>query len=45
MINPPWQFDVFATQILQYLANVLKPEDAPVMPLDDMAVVKWLVGE
>lgn len=45
VINPPWQFDVFATQILQYLANVLKPEDAPVMPLDDMAVVRWLVGE
>lgn len=45
LINPPWQFDHHAKQILQTLAPILKPKDAPTMALDEMAVVKWLVGE
>lgn len=45
VINPPWQFDEYAKDILQTLAPILKPADAPAMSLDEMAVVKWLVGE
>ena len=45
VINPPWQFDTHAGEILRFLAPILKPENAPVMKLEDMAVVKWLVGE
>ena len=45
IINPPWQFDEYAKEILQTLAPILKPADAPKMSLDDMAVVKWLVDE
>ncbi|MDO5051109.1 MAG: 23S rRNA (adenine(2030)-N(6))-methyltransferase RlmJ [Moraxella equi] len=45
IINPPWQFDEHAKAILQTLAPILKPKDAPAMSMDDMAVVKWLVGE
>ena len=45
IINPPWQFDVHAKEILQTLAPILKPADAPAMNIEDMAVVKWLVGE
>lgn len=45
IINPPWQFDERADEILKYLAPILKPSDAPAMPLDEMAVVKWNVGE
>ncbi|MFB6348266.1 23S rRNA (adenine(2030)-N(6))-methyltransferase RlmJ [Moraxella sp. ZJ142] len=45
VINPPWQFDEHAKQIVEFLAPILKPTDAPAMPLDKMAVVKWLVGE
>lgn len=45
IINPPWQFDEYAKDILQALAPVLKPQDAPAMSMDDMVVVKWLVGE
>lgn len=45
VINPPWQFDESAKQILQYLAPILRPADAPKMTLDEMAVVKWNVGE
>ncbi|MDO4441263.1 MAG: 23S rRNA (adenine(2030)-N(6))-methyltransferase RlmJ [Moraxella sp.] len=45
IINPPWQFDEYAKEILQTLAPILKPKDAPAMSIDEMAVVKWLVGE
>ena len=45
IINPPWQFDEHAKEILQTLAPILKPADAPVMSMDDTVVVKWLVGE
>lgn len=45
VINPPWQFDVYALEILQYLATILKPQNSPAMSLEEMASVKWLVGE
>ncbi|UNU72817.1 23S rRNA (adenine(2030)-N(6))-methyltransferase RlmJ [Moraxella nasovis] len=45
IINPPWQFDEHAKDILQFLAPILRPADAPSMSVDEMAVVKWLVGE
>ncbi|MDO4427545.1 MAG: 23S rRNA (adenine(2030)-N(6))-methyltransferase RlmJ [Moraxella sp.] len=45
LINPPWQFDTKATQILTHLAPLLKPADAPAMTLDEMVKVSWLVGE
>ena len=45
IINPPWQFDEHAKEILQTLAPILKPADAPAMSMDDTVVVKWLVGE
>lgn len=45
IINPPWQFDDNAKQILTYLSKVLKPTNAPSMPDEQMVVVKWLVGE
>ncbi|WP_323842104.1 MULTISPECIES: 23S rRNA (adenine(2030)-N(6))-methyltransferase RlmJ [unclassified Moraxella] len=45
IINPPWQFEEHAKNILQTLAPILKPKDAPAMTIDEMVVVKWLVGE
>ncbi len=45
VINPPWQFNDDAQEILDYLAPILKPENAPQMSLGSMAVVQWLVGE
>ncbi|OOS04614.1 23S rRNA (adenine2030-N6)-methyltransferase [Moraxella cuniculi DSM 21768] len=45
IINPPWQFDIHAQEILQYLAPILQPDNAPAMPIEQMAVVQWLVGE
>lgn len=45
IINPPWQFADAAQEILEFLAPILKPVDAPQMSLGEMAVVKWLVGE
>lgn len=45
VINPPWQFDGHAKEILTYLATILKPSNAPAMSLDEMVVIKWLVGE
>lgn len=45
VINPPWQFDEAASQILQYLAPILHPANSPAMSLEEMAVVKWNVGE
>lgn len=45
VINPPWQFDEKALEILTFLAPILKPDNAPPMTTDDMAVVKWLVHE
>lgn len=45
LINPPWQFDSHAKEILDYLAPILQPKDAPSMPIDEMSVVSWNVGE
>ncbi|OOR88848.1 23S rRNA (adenine(2030)-N(6))-methyltransferase RlmJ [Moraxella caviae] len=45
VINPPWQFDENAKEILEFLAPILKPDNAPAMKLEEMAKVKWLVGE
>lgn len=45
IINPPYEFDKHAKEILQTLAPILKPSDAPHMSMEDMAVTKWLVGE
>ncbi len=45
VINPPWQFDERAQEILDYLAPILQPNDAPSMHLGQMAKVTWLVGE
>ena len=45
IINPPWQFDDHAKEILIFLAPILKPSDAPPMSMDEQVVVKWLVGE
>lgn len=44
LINPPWQFDVHAQAILQYLAEALKMPHAPAMPLAQSVQVKWLVA-
>ena len=41
VINPPWQFDVFATQILQYLANVL---NLKMHLLCHLMIWQWLNG-
>lgn len=45
IINPPWQFDVHAKNIQQYLWPLLKVKDAPVMPQEQTVKVQWLVGE
>ncbi|MPX28456.1 23S rRNA (adenine(2030)-N(6))-methyltransferase RlmJ [Moraxella catarrhalis] len=45
VINPPWQFADNAQEIIEFLAPILKPKDAPQMTLGEMAVVKWLVAE
>ncbi|OOR82742.1 23S rRNA (adenine(2030)-N(6))-methyltransferase RlmJ [Moraxella canis] len=45
VINPPWQFADHAQEIIEFLAPILKPQDAPQMSLGEMAVVKWLVSE
>ncbi len=44
LINPPWQFDQHAKEILTYLAPLLKPNNSPIQP-NDMVTIKWLVGE
>ena len=45
VINPPWQFADNAQEVIEFLAPILKPKDAPQMTLGEMAVVKWLVAE
>lgn len=44
VINPPYEFDKHAKQILDYLAPRLKPSDSP-LNTNAMCEVKWLVGE
>ncbi|PNK60112.1 23S rRNA (adenine(2030)-N(6))-methyltransferase RlmJ [Psychrobacter sp. FDAARGOS_221] len=45
IINPPWQFDRHAREILNFLQPLLRPEDAPQMPQSQAVGVRWLVGE
>lgn len=45
VINPPWQFDVHAAQILDYLQPILQHPDSPPIAKDARTQVRWLVGE
>lgn len=45
IINPPWQFDNQAREILRFLQPALKVADAPNMTPDSATNVRWLVGE
>ncbi|MEJ6069845.1 23S rRNA (adenine(2030)-N(6))-methyltransferase RlmJ, partial [Psychrobacter sp. 16-Bac2893] len=45
VINPPWQFDNQAREILRFLQPVLKVADAPDLTPDSATTVRWLVGE
>lgn len=45
IINPPYQFNVAAFDILDYLAPILKDREAPPMSPSEQVNVEWLVGE
>ena len=45
IINPPWQFDNHAREILRFLQPILKVADAPNLSPDSATNVRWLVGE
>ncbi len=45
IINPPYQFNVAAFDILNYLAPILKDREAPPMSPSEQVNVEWLVGE
>lgn len=45
IINPPWQFDSKAREILRFVQPLLKSVDAPEMTPDSATNVRWLVGE
>lgn len=45
IINPPWQFDNHARDILRFLQPILKAADAPNLSPDSATNVRWLVGE
>ena len=45
VINPPWQFDNHAREILRFLQPALKVADAPDLTPDSATNVRWLVGE
>lgn len=45
IINPPWQFDSKAEEILQYLQPILQHPDSPQMSVEQRVKVQWLVGE
>jgi len=45
IINPPWQFDSKAREILRFIQPLLKSADAPEMTPDSATNVRWLVGE
>ncbi len=45
VINPPWQFDQKAREILTFLQPLLRPTDAPELPLTQAVSVRWLAGE
>ena len=45
VINPPWQFDAKAEEILQYLQPILQHPASPQMSVEQRTKVQWLVGE
>ena len=45
VINPPWQFDAKAEEILQYLQPILQHPESPQMSVEQRTKVQWLVGE
>lgn len=45
IINPPWQFDRQAYDIIKYLQPILKAKDAPYMSVEESIRLQWLVGE
>lgn len=45
IINPPWQFDQKAREILKFVQPILKAPDAPLLTADTATNVRWLVGE
>lgn len=45
VINPPFEFDKHANEILSFLAPILTPKDAPKQSLDSQVKVQWLIGE
>lgn len=45
IINPPWQFDTKAREILRFIQPLLKSAEAPEMTPDSATNVRWLVGE
>ncbi|ELA08379.1 hypothetical protein MOMA_07456 [Moraxella macacae 0408225] len=45
IVNPPYQFDKHADEILQYLQPILQHADSPKIPDDQKVNVTWLVGE
>ena len=45
VINPPWQFDARAEEILQYLQPILQHPESPQMSVEQRTKVQWLVGE
>lgn len=45
VINPPFEFDKHAVEILSFLAPILTPKDAPTQSLDSQVKVQWLIGE
>lgn len=45
IINPPWQFDQHAKNIVSYLAPILKADKSPDMSPEQSYQVKWLISE
>lgn len=45
IINPPWQFDSKAEEILNYLQPILQHLNSPTMRKEQQVKVTWLVGE
>lgn len=45
IINPPWQFDNHAREIVRFLQPIFKVADAPDLTPDSATNVRWLVGE
>lgn len=45
IINPPYQFDSHAEEILQFLQPILQHPDSPAMSVEQKVKVQWLVSE